>query len=121
MVGLVVSQKPFLALTDLRVFLFEWFPLAFDMFHPLQLEIVARGRWKSIEGDGETAIEDDEETAIDAGDAIDVAARVEQLTGRSRLPEPEVLRRGLARIPDEGTVGHSDRHLSAMKTIRCRL
>jgi hypothetical protein len=46
------------------------------MFHRLQLEIVARHCWKSIEGDGEMAIDD--------GKVIEIAARakaVEQLTG----------------------------------------
>jgi hypothetical protein len=90
----------------LRALFLERFSLAFDMFHPLQLEIVARGCWKSIEGGGEMVIND--------GEVIKVAARVkgvEQLTGRSRLPEPEVLHRDIDRIPDEGTVGYSDRRL----------
>jgi hypothetical protein len=61
---------------------------------------------------------------IDDGEVIEVAARVnavEQLTGRPRLPEPEVLHRGIARIPDEGRLGSSDRCLSAMKPIICDL
>jgi hypothetical protein len=94
----------------------ERLPLAFDKFHPLQLEIVARGCRNSIKGDGKMAIDD---RAV-----IEVAARVkavEQLTGRSSVPEPEVLHRSIARIPEEGTVGYSDRRLSAMKPRICDL
>jgi hypothetical protein len=36
---------------------------------------------------------------------------VEQLTGRSIVPQPEVFHRGIAPIPDEGAVGCSDRRL----------
>jgi hypothetical protein len=70
-----VYEKPFLTLQDLRAFLLEQFPLAFDKLHPLRLEIVTPGCWKSIEGN--------EEMAINDGEVIDVAARVkalEQLT-----------------------------------------
>jgi hypothetical protein len=90
----------------LRAFFLERFPLAFDMFFRLQVEIMAWGCWKSMEGDGEMAIDD--------GEVTEVAARVkvvEQLTRRSRVPEREVLHRGIAPIPDEGAVGCSDRRL----------
>jgi hypothetical protein len=114
MVHSAVYLKSFLALTDLHAFLLERFPLAFDMFHRLQVAIVARGCGKSIDGDGEMPIDD--------GEVIEVAGRikaVEQLTGRSKVPQLEVLHRGIAQIPDEGRLGSSDRCLSAMKSIIC--
>jgi hypothetical protein len=61
---------------------------------------------------------------IDDREVIEVAARVkavEQLTGRSRVPELEVLHRGIAPIPDEGAVGCSDRHLWVREPIMCGL
>jgi hypothetical protein len=51
------------------------------------------------------AIEGDMEKVIHDGDVVEVAARVkavEQLTMRSRAPQPEVLHRGIEPIPDEG-------------------
>jgi hypothetical protein len=72
----------------------------------------------------EIAIEGDGEMPIDDGDDIEVAARakgVEQLTGRSRVPERQAFHRGIDRIVDEGRLGSSDRCLSAMKPMICDL
>jgi hypothetical protein len=61
---------------------------------------------------------------IDDGEGTEVAVRVravEPLTGRSNVPEPEVVHRGINRIPDEGAVGCFDRRLWTREPIICDL
>jgi hypothetical protein len=57
-VDFAVDKKAFVSLMDLRAFLAERFPLSLDKFRSLQLEIpelkfptLARGCWKSTDGD----------------------------------------------------------------------
>jgi hypothetical protein len=77
---------------------------------------IGTGAKMAIQGDGEMPVDD--------GEVIEVAARrnvnaVEWLTRRSSAPEPEVIHRGIARMPNDGMLRSSDRCLSAMKPIIC--